>query len=203
MKKNVIFILLIFITIQGYSQNLNYGVRVGLNSSSLLFDNFPEHSNYKVGFQFNVMLKYNFNEKFGVGVEPGFANRGTVLRSQYYSDTKINLNYLVLPVVANYTLFDKFSICIGPECSYRISAKEKDDGKQYDVKAAYNSKIDFGVVAGFSYQIFDKFDIAIRYNRGFISTIKDIRLFDEHGIDKGKANVFNQGFTLSVSYMIN
>ena len=203
MKKNVIFIVLIFAAWQGYSQSINYGFGVGLSSSSLVLDNYPEQNpNYKLGYQFNAMLKYNFNEKFGVSIEPGFANRGAILSSTGYSDTKINLNYLILPVTAHYTLFDKFSIFIGPECSYRISAKGKTNGEKNDVNSIFDSKIDFGVIAGLSYQILEKIDVGIRYNRGFISTIKDIRYTDEHGNDKGEANVFNQGFTLSVAYMI-
>jgi opacity protein-like surface antigen len=203
MKKNLIFILLVFAVWQGYSQSLNYGFGLGLNNSSLVLKKFPEqNSNYKLGFQFNAILKYNFNDKFGISIEPGFANRGTILSSSGYSDTKINLNYLILPVTANYTLFDKFSILIGPECSYRISAKGKTDDNKSDLNSIYDSKIDFGVIAGLSYQIFDKLDIGFRYNRGFISAIKDLRFTDEYGNDKGKVSILNQGFTLSIAYMI-
>ncbi len=203
MKKNMIFIVLIFAVWQSYSQSLNYGVGVGLNSSNLILGNYPEKNlNYKLGFQFNAILKYNFNEKFGVSIEPGFTNRGAIWSSSGYSDIKTNLNYLILPILANYTLFNKFSIFIGPECSYRISPKDKTDGKTNDVNSLYNSKIDLGVITGLSYQILDKFNIGVRYNRGFISTIKDIRFRDEYGHDIGEANVFNQGFTLLVTYII-
>ncbi len=204
MKRSMICIVLIFAAWQGYSQSLSYGFGIGLNSSlnssNLILDNYSEqNSNYKFGFHFNVMCKYNFNEKFGVSFEPGFAKRGAIFR---FPNTKINLNYLIFPVAANYKLFNKFLIFIGPEFSYRMSAKGKTDGEINDVHSVYNSKIDFGVIVGLSYQILDKFDIGIRYNRGVISTIKDIRFMDKNGNDKGKANVFNQGFTLSVTYMI-
>ncbi len=200
--KKLIFIVFIFNVLQAYSQSLDYGLGVGLHSSNLLSDNYPERNlNYKQGVQFNVILTYNFNEKFGLSIEPGFANRGTILTFSGHSDTKINLNYLILPVVADYTFFNKFSFFIGPECSYRISAKEKTDGKINDVNSVYDSEIDFGVIAGLSYQIIDKLDVGIRYNRGFISTTKNLRIVDQHGYDK-EVNLFNQGFTLSLAYMI-
>ncbi len=196
-NKFMIFIVFVFITWQSYSQSLNYGFGFGLNNSNLIVSNFPDNNlNYKLGLQLNLMLKYNFNEKFGVSIEPGFANRGAIHRQSGYSDININLNYMILPIAVNYTLFSNFSVFIGPECSYRIS-----DGKKNNINSIYNSKIDFGIIAGLSYKILNKFDIRFRYNRGFISTIKDIRFRDKHGNDKGEANVFNQGFTLSVAYM--
>ena len=203
MKKNLIFILLFFTVWQGYSQSLNYGFGLGLNNSGFVIKNVPEQNpEYKPGFQFNTMLKYNFNDKFGVRIEPGLANRGTIFTSSDYPDTKINLSYLILPVAANYTLFDNFSIFIGPECSYRISAKGKTDDSSSDIKPIYDSKIDVGVIAGFSYQLFDKLEMGFRYNRGFISTIKDFMFTDEYGNSQGKASLLNQGFTLSIAYII-
>ncbi len=200
MKKKIIFIVLIFSTLQVYSQSINYGIGVGGNSSKLISRENPELSpNYKIGFQLNAILKYNFSEKFGISVEPGFANRGAVWKS---SDMKINLNYLILPIAANYTIYKRFSIFIGPECSYRISAKGKSGGENFSLNEIYNSKIDIGIIAGFSYQIIDNFNIGIRYNRGFISTIKNIRRLDEKGIDMGKADEVNQGFTFLVAYVI-
>lgn len=203
MKKNLILVFLFFAVLQGYSQSLSYGFGLGLNNSSFVLENFPgQNSNYKLGFQFNAMLKYNFNDKFSIGIEPGIANRGTILSYPDYEDTKVDLNYLTFPVTANYTLFDKLAISIGPECSYRISAKRKIGDNSADFKSIYDSNIDLGLVAGLSYNIFDKLELGFRYNRGFIPVIKDLVAMDENGNEKGKARLLNQGFTLSIAYMI-
>ncbi len=204
MKSRIISIVFIFISLHSYSQSLSYGFGIGLNGSNLIQDGYNlKNTDYKPGFQLNAILKYNFNEKLKINFEPGFANRGGIHNDSDTAKIKTNLNYLILPITANYMLFNKFSIFIGSEFAYRISAKNKYAGKKYNVNFIYDRKIDVGIIAGFSYQIFDKFNIGIRYNRGFISTSGDILITDDQGFHNGKLNIFNQGFTLSVSYMIN
>lgn len=203
MKKILVLSILTFSILNGFSQTINYGVGAGLNYNSLVISNFGnEEPKYKLGFQINAVVGYNINDKFGLRIEPGFANRGTILSYSGLPDSKININYIAIPILLKYSPIDKLSLLLGPEFSYRLTAKSTSDGNTTDLKSIYDSKIDFGINAGLSYRLIDKLELGLRYNRGFISTISDLRFTDEFGNDKGKASLCNQGFTISLTYMI-
>jgi len=203
MKKILILMFLTFSVFKGFSQTLNYGVGAGLNYSSLMISNFGnEEPKYKLGFQINAVVGYSINDKIGLRIEPGFVNRGTILSYPGQSDSKININYISIPILFKYSPIDKLSILLGPECAYRLTAKSTSDGNTADLKSMYDSKVDLGINAGLIYRLIDKLEIGLRYNRGFVSTISDLRFTDENGNDKGKAILCNQGFTISFAYMI-
>ena len=103
---------------------------------------------------------------------------------------------------------------MGPEGSYRLAARTKDGGGSSNVNSVYNSKIDLGVIAGVSYSVIHNLAFELKYNRGFISTIKDLVFTDEeisqlglknrneYGNSEGKASLCNQGVIFSIIYMI-
>lgn len=187
----------------GFSQILNYGFGAGLSYNSLVISNARnDEPTYKFGFLVNAVIGYNINDKFGLRIEPGFTNRGTILKYIGLPESKININYISIPILFKYSPIEKFSILLGPECSYRLSAKSTSAGNTKNLKSIYDSKIDIGINLNLSYRLIDKLEFGLRFNRGFISTIKDIRFVDEFGNDKGKVSLCNQGFAISLAYMI-
>ncbi|MCG6191031.1 porin family protein [Maribellus maritimus] len=203
MKKILILFLMTFFLFQGYSQNFNYGIGSGINYTGLVMNNIPGgDSDYKIGMHFNAILKSQLSDKLWIRYEPGYTLKGTKLSSSIYPDNRINLSYLVLPVVFEFSPFEQFSALFGPEGSFRIAAKSKNGSNSSDVKSIYDSKIDLGVVAGVSYHIIDNLALELRYNRGFISTIKDLTFTDEYGNSGGKARLYNHGMTFSVVYFL-
>ena len=167
MKKILIFFLMTFILYQGYSQSFSYGFGAGVNYTSLVLSNVPGgDSDYKIGMQFNAILRSQLNDKLGVRFEPGYAQRGTELSYSIYSDTQINLSYLVLPVVFEFSPFDKFSVLLGPEGSYRLAAKAKTGDNSSDAKSIYDSKIDLGAIAGVSYRVINNLALELSITGG-------------------------------------
>nr|WP_319571076.1 porin family protein [uncultured Draconibacterium sp.] len=204
MKKTLFLVLLTFILFQGHAQNSGFGFGAGVNYTNLALNNVPDgNTGFKVGMQFNAIFKTQLKDQLWLRLEPGFAQRGTELGYSIYQDTRINLSYLVLPVAFEFSPVDKFTILLGPEGSYRLAAKAKADGSTSDVKSIYDSKIDLGIIAGVSYQFIDNLALELRYNRGLISTIKDLTLTDEQGNSEGKARLYNQGITFLVVYTLN
>ncbi len=204
MKRIVFFFLLVLVTFQGYAQNSSFGFGAGVNYTNLALNNVPDGStDFKVGRQFNAIYKSQLKDRLWLRLEPGYALRGTELKSTNYPSSRINLSYLVLPVAFEFSPVDKFSILFGPEASYRIAAKAKDGDNSTDVKSAYDSKFDFGVIAGVSYQFIDNLAFELRYNRSFVSTINDLTFIDEHGNSEGKARLCNQGITFLLVYTLN
>ncbi len=202
MKKILFLILMTFVLFQGYSQNSSFGFGAGVNYTNLMLNNVPGgDTDFKVGMQFNAIFKSQLNNRLWLRFEPGFVQRGTELSYSNYSYTKINLNYLVLPVAFEFSPIKKFSVLFGPEFSYRLTAKAIDNNIP-DAEAFFDNKFDLGVIAGVSYQLIDNLALELRYNRGFISTIKDLMLTDEYGNSEGKAKLCNQGISFSVVYIL-
>lgn len=203
MKKILALLILAFSVLNGFSQNFTYGIGAGLNYNSLVISNFGnDEPKYKLGFQINAVVGYNINDKLGLRIEPGFANRGTILSYPGLPDSKININYIAIPILFSYSPINKLSILLGPEFSYRLTAKSTSDGNTTDLKSIYDSKIDFGINVGLSYRLIDQLELGLKYNRGFVSTISDLRFTDEFGNDKGKASLCNLGFTILLTYLI-
>ncbi len=204
MKKTLFLILMTCILFQGHAQKTSFGFGAGVNYTNLALNNVPDgNTSFKVGMQFNAILKSQLKNQLWLRLEPGFARRGTELSYSFYQDTRINLSYLILPVAFEFSPVNDFSILLGPEGSYRLAAKAKTDGNSSDVKSIYDSKIDLGIIAGVSYQFIDNLAFELRYNRGLVSTIENLTFIDEQGKSEGKAKLCNQGITFSVAYTLN
>lgn len=194
---------MIFVLIPGYSQISTFGIGAGANYTSLVLNNVPgSDSDYKTGVQLNAIFKSRLNNNLWIRLEPGYALRGTKLSYSINPNTRINLSYLILPVIFEFSPLEKFSVLLGPEGSYRLAARTKDGGGSSNVNSVYNSKIDLGVIAGVSYSVIHNLAFELKYNRGFISTIKDLVFTDEYGNSEGKASLCNQGVIFSIIYMI-
>ncbi len=202
MKKYVFFILAVFILNHGNSQRVNYGIGAGLNYTNLALSNIPESdSEYKIGMQVTAIITFKPHEKLWLRLEPGFTQRGSVMSYSKFPDTRIILNYLVLPTVLEFSLSDKFSVLLGPEMAYCVSANAKENGNITDIKSIFDSNIDVEAIAGVSYRIINNVALEIKYNRGFVSTINDLKFFDEYGNSEGYAKLYNQGITFSLVYI--
>lgn len=202
MKKSIIIIVLTFFYCQSYCQSFNFGLGAGVSYCTLIAENFNNMTpNYKAGYQINTIFGYNFNDKIGIRIEPGVANRGTTYKYSNIPSNNINIYYITTPILAKYTVLNNFSILLGPEFAYRMDAQSNYNNSSTDVSYIYDSKIDIGVNTGVSYCFGKKIDIGLRYNRGFISTIKDLTMIDEFGNEKGKVKLCNQGSTLTLMYL--
>lgn len=203
MKKIITLMILLCILYVGYSQSVRYGVEAGLQYNSLIIDQYIEdqESQYKAGLAFNAIVEYMHSDRFGLRMMPGFTSKGAAFEHPELPDAKLNLNYLTVPVVVRYSPVNKLSLLAGPEIAFRLTAKSVSDGFKTNVEGLYDSKTDFGIYAGVSYNVFDKIHIGLKYNRGFISTIKDLIFTDEFGQEQGKAKLYNQGFVFSLAYL--
>ena len=120
-------------------------------------------------------------------------------------DTKIALNYLNLPGVANFYLFKGFAVKAGAQFGFLTSADMKaklsysGDGRSAttkfdeDVKDEFN-KFDFSIPVGISYEFKIPICIDVRYNIGITKVNKD----SEPG---GKDN-HNGSFSITIGYKI-
>jgi hypothetical protein len=67
----------------------------------------PENAQTSVnGFNFTLMYYHSISKHFQIGLEPGYTQRGAACfpgwQPLFLGDTKVNLNYAELPVMASY-----------------------------------------------------------------------------------------------------
>ena len=111
--------------------------------------------------------------------------------------SQLRLNYIQLPLLAEFYITKKLFLSVGPEFAYLMSAKVNNDGNKTDVSNGYNPKFEISGMAAINYAIFPRVDIALRYSHGFTTT-SEISFTDIHGQPCGEAKEKNQYLQLMV-----
>lgn len=186
--KKVLVIVAAAITIIATNVNAqtNFGVKAGLNYAN--FGGDAEGDAGKVGLHIGAYAKLGITEKFALKPEIVFSQQGA--QDKDNSDLKLNLSYINIPVLAAITVAEGFSLEIGPQVGILTSAKSKFGDVDVDIKDSFNA-IDFGVAAGFNYELPVGLNFGLRYNLGLGNVIKD---------GEGDDKVTNQVVQLSVGF---
>ena len=143
---------------------------LGLNFAKLTGDGV---SNVKSTTQLVIgaNLEYGVSKDFGVTGGLFYSMQGAKFKG---SNATMNLDYLNIPILANYYVAKGLALKAGLQPGFLLSAKAKakSDGESYssDIKDDCNG-IDFAIPVGASYEI-SNFVIDARYNIG-LSSVND------------------------------
>ncbi len=181
---------------------------------------------YKAGFVAGVEAGYQVSDKFAVSAGILYSQQGVQrgnsesmaggqisslpLGANFADDSKLNLDYINIPILANYYLFKGFAVKAGIQPGFLVSAKSKLDitdvyngttgtnekHETNDVKSAYNS-FDFSIPVGVSYE-FSNIVVDARYNIGVTDVAKSKYVKAENA-KNGKNSVFQ----ITVGYKFN
>ena len=190
MKTYSLFLFLIFtgLTVSAQDVHPHFGIKGGVNIANLNLDSDADLAS-KTSFYLGALAHLHISQHFAIQPELMYSGQGAKYDE---TDTKINLNYINLPILAQYMTGSGFRLQTGPQVGALVSAKVKDDDNSTDIKDEYK-KIDFSWVFGASYVSNSGLGIDARYNLG-LSNIND-------GADKIKNRVFQVGlfYQFSVS----
>lgn len=183
-------LLVTFITVLGLAnvnaQEIKLGAKGGLNFSSISGDNTRGIDiGITTSFNFGVLAEIPISEKFYFQPEAMYSGQGYAGKDP---DDITVLNYLNIPLMGKYYLAKGFSLEVGPQIGFLLSAKNKDTDT--DIKDAFNN-VDLGVNFGLGYKFDNGLNFGVRYNLG----LSDINNIDSLS-DKNKNGVFQ----LSVGY---
>lgn len=166
-----------------YSQNIEKGIKGGLNLSSLSTDG-NNDKNLKLGLNAGVFAKFPVAESFSVQPELLYSNKGIKLnydQAGIEGETKFNLDYIDLPVKLIFNLSDDFEFQFGPYVGYMINAKTSTNANilnQFQINSEdeinqdrFNA-FDFGLTAGLGFTL-DPFIIGFNYNLGLTQVARD------------------------------
>ena len=186
MKKLFLIAVMMVATLGASAQQMFIKPMVGADLTTLTGD--VENTKMKVGLVAGAEFGYNLSEQFGLTAGLLYSMQGTKIKNV---DKGNNMDYLNIPVLANYYIIPGLAIKAGIQPGFLMSAKH--DG--VDIKDFYKG-FDLSVPLGLSYEISD-FVIDARYNLG-VSNIMDKDLSKALGDPK----VHNSVIMLTIGYKI-
>jgi hypothetical protein len=185
MKKTIIFAATFFLLLSAKAQEAHFGIKAGMNASSL--NSSPANSDMqtKIGFNAGILAHiHGRNAQWAIQPEAYYSSEGA--KSKSNSDSKLDLGFLNVPILAQYMFDNGFRIEAGPQVGFLLNAKSKESGSSIDVKDGYNS-VAFSIPVGVGYLTTSGLGFDARYNFG----ISDLN--KASGGTKLHSNVFQFG----------
>lgn len=168
--------------------HISLGIKGGVNLYNIHHDNSTTDDS-KLGFNVGLLGHIHVASHFALQPEIQFSTQGAKFDLDN-STTKLNLNYINVPILFQYMWDNGFRLQAGPQASLLISAKSKNNDNNVDIKDYYKP-LDIGVSFGMGY-IHPSTGIGIdaRYNLG-LSNINE----------NSSVKSTNRGFQLSLFYI--
>jgi len=186
MKRIILTVSAFFTLCLANAQEIKYGVKAGLNLSTLTGDVAYYDVKSKAGFHVGGFVEFKITDKFSVQPELLYSAQGAKLRyssADEFSSTidkqNIKLGYLNIPVMAKYYVIKGLSIEAGPQVGFLLSAKneyniyssisEDLSGSGEDDIKDDSKSVDFGLNVGAGYEFTQNIFVQARYNFGLTS----------------------------------
>ncbi len=154
------------------AQKTSFGIKAGINSTNqkVSASGLNISTDANIGFYGGLFAQTGISENFAVQPELLYA----FLSSKVTFDgdkTTDNFSYVSVPVLAKY-MKDGFSIVLGPQISFLVSAKEKSGGSTTDFKNQVKSTEIAGVI-GAGYTLSSGLGFDARYQLGLSNIAKN------------------------------
>jgi hypothetical protein len=170
MKKTIFFMAALFLMINAKSQGVHFGVKGGLNASSLNSSPSNKDMQTKIGFNAGVLAHIHTGNQFWA-FQPELYYSAEGAKSKANNDNKLDLGYLNLPVLIQYMFDNGFRLEAGPQVGFLMNAKNKVGSTSTDVKDDLNGAV-FSIPAGVGYLTSTGLGFDARYNFGISNIYK-------------------------------
>lgn len=199
MKKSLLIAVTCLLTgISGAYAQLSYGIKAGLNIASLNASGDDGDVSSQAGFYGGAFVNFSVAEKFSIQPELLYSMQGAKLGEGEVEGVTVSakqkLDYLNLPVMAQYQVADGLYLEAGPQLGFLLSAETTVEGNgvknTVDSKDAFKS-IDFGLGFGAGYKLPIGLGINARYNLGLANIIDE---------NEGDGSLKNSVFQIGLSY---
>jgi hypothetical protein len=166
MKKIIIaFSMVALFTTSSFAQEISGGAKAGLNFSNLTGE--ISDADMKIGYHLGGYVNIAFTEILSLQPELLFNAVGANVAG---GDGKVNVNYISIPIMFKYS-FGIVNVQAGPQIGVLMSAKQKFNGDERDIKDNFKSS-DFGFNLGLGAD-FGLLNVAARYCIGLSSVDTD------------------------------
>ena len=189
MKKFMMMVAMAFATLTASAQaevgTLTLKPLVGMNLAKIT----EGENKMKVGVAAGAELEYMLSDNASISAGAIYSMQGCKIKN---SDVKYNLDYINIPILANYYVAKGFAVKAGIQPAFKVSSKIKGGGESADIKGL--KSFDLAIPLGLSYEI-SNFVIDARYNLSLTKIADD---FTEEGVkyEYGK----NQVIQITLGY---
>ena len=203
MKKIMMMAAMMLLSVGAFAQNevgqLTLQPKAGINLATMTGD---LDTKTKIGLVAGVEAEYGISENFGLAFGAlysmeGFKGNavafgGTGASAYMIEDVKYNLDYINIPILAQFYPVKGLAIKAGVQPAFNVRHKTSSDTDAADKKDIENIKsFNFSIPVGLSYEISD-FVIDARYNIGVTTLVKEA--------DQGRNSTFS--FTLGYKFAL-
>lgn len=181
-----------------------FGVKGGMNVSSISKDGGLSDTSSKIGFNAGVFMNAPLAENFSIQPEVLYNDLGSKVTygSNDQNSYSTNLGYIAVPVMFQYNATPEFYLEAGPQFSFLVNANSKlKDGNNSAVTdwsqtAKDNLNIfDFGAGIGAGYYFTPQLALTARYVAGVTKIGKDDNI-----IGKAYSDSKNNNFQVGLAY---
>jgi len=199
-----------FLVYKGNAQETTFGLKGGLNYSSVVGD-LTEGIKFRFSGHGGLFLEITFSEKFQLRPELLYSSQGF----QFSTDlaaiqnggstgeendfrTNVQLNYLTVPLLGKFALNDRYAVEFGPQFGFllnqvtKIKNLDELDGIDVNQRSSVSGdfQLDYGVAVGLDMRLNNHFSLAPRFYIGIRNRLN------------GLPNVqnFNAALQLSANY---
>jgi len=192
MIKKILLAALVVISTNYISAQAKIGLKGGLGFANAKYTSgtYSETYNSIVTPNFGLTLDFKGSESFNI--QSGLMYNGMGGKYSYDGgSTRTHLNYLSIPLLAKFKFGEGFHGYAGPQLSFLLSAKYKDEYGTTDIKSELKGSGVFGLF-GLGYSLNDKFGLYGEYSAGISNLAKE-----STGDDKWRATAFSFGINLN------
>ncbi|MCW3080508.1 porin family protein [Segetibacter sp.] len=145
MKKGILTILIGFSVVSSFAQNPHFGLKAGINAANLRHEN-AGTSDFKIGLHLGGLAHIHVTNNFAIQPELLYSQQGG--KNTFANvESKTKLNYVNIPVLAQYMFGKGFRLEGGPQLGFLASAKQKTGNAETDIAGNFKST-DISFVAG-------------------------------------------------------
>jgi hypothetical protein len=164
MKKIVVLPFILLFVFSSFAQQTHFGIKAGVNLSSVAVEDNPDYDS-KAGLHIGGLAHIHISTHFAVQPELVFSMQGGET-----DNSKYKLNYINVPVLAQYMTSDGLRLQTGPQLGFLTSAKVKVSNVEVEVTDS-RSSVDLSWVFGTSYLFPQGIGLDARYNLGLTNVI--------------------------------
>ena len=165
------------------AQGFSFGAKAGANFANLTGDG-VEGLSSRTGFHLGAVAHIGISEKFGIQPELIYSQQGTKLAN----NTTLKLDYLNIPILADISIIQGFSLQAGPQFGININDSIESDTPDIISIGTINT-FDFSVAVGAQFKLDIGLFFQARYNFG----LNDYQ-------ENGDGSVKNSNIAVSIGY---
>ena len=198
--KRLLFLFVFLAAFTTVHARYSLGFKLGANGASML--NLPAGANNtsKMSFYAGLFTRIDLGNKFLFQPELIYSRQGARLTpSELFNpesgeliakgelNKQIRLNYINIPFVFSYNIWEDLSINLVPQVGINLNARDKTEYYDYNVTKSLSGirRMDLSIGVGLDYKIWPRLDVAVRYNLGLTNIVKSASAFNVHNIKNG------------------